>query len=225
MSNLNAAAERIGGAESTTPSRATKRPCRATAAEQAQADHALVSAVIESGEASTDETHRRYHPGPRGATFGNASNKGTGMADQPEYKNGELIFSAFNPEGPPFTVKVTRQRLRFLAQSGAWRVEEATQTVGEVLNRPLAIFAGIRQEDDENKGPNGVGWWCYAGVPSTRFLQGGSVRTAKSDEIFLVFVTDEFVAYNSRWELASPRPEWFQDGYLERFRRRIFLRS
>ena len=225
MSNINAVADRIGGSESTTPSRATKRPRRATAAEQAQATHARVSEEIERGEASTDETHRRYHLGLRGVTFEKASNKGTGMADQPEYKNGELIFSAFNPEGQPFTVKVTRQRLRFLAQSGAWRVEEATQTVGEVLNRPLAIFAGIRQEDDENKGPNGVGWWCYAGVSSTRFLQGGSVRTAKSDEIFLVFVTDEFVAYNSRWELASPRPEWFQDGYLERFRRRIFLRS
>ena len=37
---------------------------RATAAEQAQATHALVSAVIESGEDSTDETHRRYELPP-----------------------------------------------------------------------------------------------------------------------------------------------------------------
>ncbi|MFM9965724.1 MAG: hypothetical protein ACKV2Q_31455 [Planctomycetaceae bacterium] len=64
MSNINAAAERIGGPTSTTPSRATKRARRATAAEQAQAAHALVSAVIESGEASTDEAHRRYELPP-----------------------------------------------------------------------------------------------------------------------------------------------------------------
>ena len=147
------------------------------------------------------------------------------MANQPEIKNGELIFSAFNPAGEPFTVKVTRHRLLFLAKFGAWQMDEAAQTVAEVLSRPHAIFEGIRQEDDENKGPNGVGWWCYAGIPSTRFLQGGAVRPAKSDELFLVFVTDELVAYNSRWEPVDPRKEWFEVGYRERFRRRIFLRS
>ncbi len=63
-STSSRAAARIGGAEFTPPSRATKRPRRATAADQAQAAHALVSAVIESGEASTNEVHRRYELPP-----------------------------------------------------------------------------------------------------------------------------------------------------------------
>ena len=50
--------------KSTTSSHGTKRPRRATAVEQAQAAHALVSAVIESGEASTDDAHHRYELPP-----------------------------------------------------------------------------------------------------------------------------------------------------------------
>lgn len=41
-----------------------QRHRRATAAEQAQAAHALLSAVIDAGEASTDDAHARYELPP-----------------------------------------------------------------------------------------------------------------------------------------------------------------
>lgn len=40
--------------------RSSRRRRRATAAEQAQAAYALLSAVIDMGEASTDDAHARY---------------------------------------------------------------------------------------------------------------------------------------------------------------------
>lgn len=52
-------AKRGNQTKSTTPSRAAKRPRRATAVEQAQMAHALLSAVIDGGE-STDDAHARY---------------------------------------------------------------------------------------------------------------------------------------------------------------------
>ena len=44
--------------------RSSRHRRRATAAEQAQAAHALLSAVIDAGEASTDDAHSRYELPP-----------------------------------------------------------------------------------------------------------------------------------------------------------------
>ncbi len=44
--------------------RSSRQHRRATAAEQAQAAYALLSAVIETGEASTDDAHRKYELPP-----------------------------------------------------------------------------------------------------------------------------------------------------------------
>lgn len=44
--------------------RSSRHRRRATAAEQAQAAYALLSAVIETGEASTDDAHRKYELPP-----------------------------------------------------------------------------------------------------------------------------------------------------------------
>src|SRR5712691_4338429 len=57
-------AKRKNQTKSTTQRCEDKRPRRATVAEQAQAAHALMCAVIESGEALTDDAHRRYELPP-----------------------------------------------------------------------------------------------------------------------------------------------------------------
>ena len=73
-------------------------------------------------------------------------------------------------------------------------------------------------------GDAGTDWWCYAGVPSTRFLNyGGGARKPTDQEVFLVFVTDRDVAYNFRWEVVEHNQEWLRTEHPERFKRQIYL--
>lgn len=146
------------------------------------------------------------------------------MATKPTYHHGELLYPAFHPDGKPLTVRITRQTLLRRARLGEWMLNELEVTVSEVLERPDAIFEGIRQEEDENKGPNGAGWWCYAGIPSTRYVDYLSgARKPTADEVYLVFVTDENVAYNLRWESVGSNLDWLGEEHPDRFRRRIYL--
>lgn len=146
------------------------------------------------------------------------------MSSTPSYQNGELRFAAFHPEEMPFTVRITKAQLLYWAKLGEWRLRELQVSVWEVLTRPHAIFEGLRKEEDEHKGPNGAGWWCYAGIPSTRFLDyGGGARKPNDFEVFLVFVTDQNVAYNIRWEKVENNFAWIRDEHPERFRRQLYL--
>ena len=146
------------------------------------------------------------------------------MGKEPSFQAGELRFSAYNPTGEPLTVRITRHKLLQRARLGKWMMNEVTVTVAEILDQPDAIFEGIRQEEDEHKGPGGAGWWCYVGVPSTRFVNDGAGgRKLKPSELFLVFVTDEHVAYNFRWEEVDSCHDWLRADHPDRFRSRIYL--
>ena len=145
------------------------------------------------------------------------------MATTPIYQNGELRFAAFHPSQGQYGVRVTRRKLVHWAGLGEWRLNELNVCVCKVLERPAAIFEGLRKEEDENRGPDGAGWWCYAGIPSTRFLDYGSgARKPTDNEVFLVFVTDEDVAYNIRWEKVENNVEWLRAEHPERFQRTIY---
>ena len=146
------------------------------------------------------------------------------MAKKPTYQNGELRYAAFHPSGRSFTVRVIRQKLLQWAALGEWRMRELEVSVSEILEQPDAIFEGLRKEEDEHKGPGGAGWWCYAGTPSTRFLEyGGGARKPADNEVFLVFVTDEDVAYSVRWEPVENNHQWLRAEHSERFQRRVYL--
>ena len=146
------------------------------------------------------------------------------MAKKPTYQNGELRYAAFHPSEKPFAVRITQRKLQQWASLGEWRLKELEVSVSEVLEQPDAIFEGLRKEEDEHKGPDGAGWWCYAGIPSTRFVDsGGGARKPGDNEVFLVFVTDQDVAYNVRWEKVESNQEWLRAEHPERFQRQIYL--
>ena len=146
------------------------------------------------------------------------------MAQKPTLKSGELRYTAFHPSKEQFTVRVTPRKLLQWASLGEWRLRELEVSVSEILEQPAAIFEGLRKEEDDHKGPDGAGWWCYAGIPSTRFVDyGGGARKPADNEVFLVFVTDRDVAYNIRWEKVELNQEWLRADHPERFQRRIYL--
>jgi hypothetical protein len=76
--------------------------------------------------------------------------------------------------------------------------------VPEVLANPTAIFMGIRWDDDEDRQTDVPAWLCYVGLPHNSFGPTGEERNPYPDEVYLVFVNAERVAYHYRWEKCCP---------------------
>ena len=89
-----------------------------------------------------------------------------------------------------------------------------------VLQQPRTVFQGLRRDQDED--PRGTGWRCYCGKPTKKFLKDGSEANADLGQVFLVFVNDEGVAYNWRWEPADPESADFPNGHHTRFKDTVY---
>ena len=143
---------------------------------------------------------------------------------RPIYHKGELTYVAFHPDKTSHTFKVIKSQLLHWAKLGEWWLNDVQISAAEVLQNPGAIYEGLRKEEDENRGPNGNGWWCYAGIPSTRFLPyGAGVRKPHDREVLLVFVSEEDVVYSIRWEPVENHVAWIRGVHPSRFKRQVYL--
>jgi len=88
-----------------------------------------------------------------------------------------------------------------------------------ILQRPTAIFEGIRRDEDEDR--QGFGWRCYCGIPDQGFLQDGTPVRPFPGQLYVVFVNDERVAYNWRWEKADSDNPRLPRDHETRFRKRL----
>lgn len=128
--------------------------------------------------------------------------------------------TAVDPEtGRSCRVTFEHQKLADVARRSKGQVLEASRVVREILQRPYAIFEGLRRDDDEPRG-HAFGWRCYCGIPSRAYSRDGAPMEPRPDRVFLVFVTDEGVAYNWRWEPCSDDDPNLPVDYRERFRSR-----
>ena len=78
---------------------------------------------------------------------------------------------------------------------------------------------GLRQDEDEDR--KGVGWRCYCGIPEHAYLRDGTAIRPYVGQVYLVFVNDERVAYNWRWEKADPENPRFPINHPARFRSQV----
>jgi hypothetical protein len=88
-----------------------------------------------------------------------------------------------------------------------------------ILQHPTAIFEGLRQDEDEDR--RGYGWRCYCGIPEHAYHSDGTSRGPYPGQVHLVFVNDEGVAYNWRWERAADDDPNLPVNYEARFRKRL----
>ena len=84
---------------------------------------------------------------------------------------------------------------------------------------PTAVFEGLRRDEDEE--PKGVGWRCYCGVPDCSYRRDGTETAPYPNRVYLVFVNDEGVAYNWRWEKADTDKAKLPVDHLTRFKRQL----
>ncbi len=97
--------------------------------------------------------------------------------------------------------------------------KECAYVVPMILQQPTAVFEGLRRDEDEDR--TGYGWRCYCGIPERAYSADGTAMRPYPGQVYLVFVNDEGVAYNWRWEPADPEDPRLPAGYQDRFRRQL----
>ena len=96
---------------------------------------------------------------------------------------------------------------------------ECGHIVPMILQQPTAIFEGLREDADEDR--RGYGWRCYCGIPEHAYHADGTERPPYPGQVYLVFVNDEHVAYNWRWERADPDNPRLPENHQQRFKRKL----
>ncbi len=117
------------------------------------------------------------------------------------------------------TVQISFDRMQTVARRSMGQASECGRTVPYILQNPTAVFEGLTDDRDEDR--RGVGWRCYCGIPEQAFNTDGSTRRPYKDQVFLVFVNDEGVAYNWRWEHAALDDLELPINHSTRFKKRL----
>ncbi|HZW09297.1 MAG TPA: hypothetical protein VFF69_05280 [Phycisphaerales bacterium] len=94
-----------------------------------------------------------------------------------------------------------------------------------MIKRPHAVFQGIRWEEDEdrlNHGCNADSWLCYSLNPGQYYDPSESEpQPSNPEEVFLVFVNVERIAYHWRWDDVDEDGSGLPRGWRTRFRERV----
>jgi hypothetical protein len=142
------------------------------------------------------------------------------MSGQDESRRDRLAVSAIDPvSGQRCEVHISQARILAVGRRSMGHVKECAFIVPHILQHPTAIFEGLRREEDED--PRGVGWRCYCGIPTCSYRTDGTEGNPYPGQVYLVFVNDEGVAYNWRWERADADDPRLPSGHPARFRRRL----
>lgn len=116
-------------------------------------------------------------------------------------------------------VLVSFDRMQAVGRRSLGQAKECGYIVPIVLKKPSAIFEGLRRDEDEDRW--GYGWRCYCGVPEQSYASDGTSIPPYPGQVYLVFVNDDRVAYNWRWEKADPDNLRLPVGYETRFKQRL----
>jgi hypothetical protein len=137
-----------------------------------------------------------------------------------ESRRGYLSIDAFDPATKETCgILISHDRMLTVARRSMAHAKECAYIVPQILQRPAAVFEGLRHDDDEDR--RGTGWRCYCGSPDRAYRADGTERSPYPGQVYLVFVNDEAVAYNWRWEQADPRDANLPKDFDQRFRSRL----
>jgi hypothetical protein len=143
------------------------------------------------------------------------------MADKEDSRRQYLTLQAIEPKDGTLSceVLISYDRMQAVARRSLGHAKECGLIVPAILQTPTAIFEGLRRDEDEDRW--GFGWRCYCGVPEHSYRQDGAEGKSYPGQVYLVFVNDERVAYNWRWERADPDDPKLPLGHETRFKRRL----
>ncbi len=142
------------------------------------------------------------------------------MSEKGEFRRQCISIAAVNPaDGKTCEVLISYDRIQTVGRRSLGQAKEYAYIVPEILQHPTAIFEGLRADEDEPR--RGSGWRCYCGIPEHAYLQDGTSVRPFGGKVYLVFVNDEGVAYNWRWEKSDPDNLRLPRDHEARFRKRL----
>ena len=139
------------------------------------------------------------------------------MPESEDSRRQNIKIEAVDPkDGTPCEVTISFDRMQAIGRRSMGQAKECAYIVPMILQHPTAIFEGLRRDEDEDRA--GYGWRCYCGVPDHAYRADGTRINPYPGQVYLVFVNDEKVAYNWRWELADPEDPRLPTDHKTRFR-------
>jgi hypothetical protein len=142
------------------------------------------------------------------------------MPEKGDSRRDYLTVEGLNPiDGTTCEILISYDRMQTVGRRSLGHAKECGLIVPAILQGPIAVFEGLRRDEDED--PRGVGWRCYCGIPAHSFHRDGTEAAPYANQVYLVFVNDERVAYNWRWEKADPQTPTLPTDYQTRFRKQL----
>ena len=142
------------------------------------------------------------------------------MADtENSRRKGRTLAAAEPTDGTTIEVIISHDRMQSVGRRSMCHAKECGFIVPMILQQPTAVFEGLRWDEDEDQ--KGFGWRCYCGIPEHAYHSDGAERSAYPGQVYLVFVNDERVAYNWRWEKADPDDPKLPQDHGTRFRKKL----
>lgn len=139
-------------------------------------------------------------------------------------------IKAFNPETKDlsYNFRISQKALEIIKGRGSrGDLQIALNLVVPTLQQPTAIFRGLLREEEKverHSGPSPF-WLCYCSRPYRDFDDNGNECDPHPRKVFVVYVNDEHVFYEWRWEDADLNefiankiylPENYRTRYKER---------
>lgn len=122
---------------------------------------------------------------------------------------------AINPiTGGEWDIRISDKWLREAGIRSDGYLRELALILPKVLIQPTAIFQGVRHEAEDE-------WLCYCGLPDRAYRPSGAQLPPYPNQVYLVYVNGDRVAYHSRWEKNDPRNANHPVDYDSRFERRL----
>lgn len=129
---------------------------------------------------------------------------------------GCAALEAINPaDGKRCQVYVRISKIDATAKRGMGAARELAYLVPHALQNPNAIFRGVREEGESQ-------WLCYIGSPPDAYNHRTGERMRPwPGQVFLVFVDDDCIVYNWRWDKADTDELRLPIDHAQRFEERL----
>lgn len=138
------------------------------------------------------------------------------MASSDKPPPGCVAVEAVNPaDGKPSEVYLRESKIAATARRGMGPAQELARNVPWVLQNPTAIFRGVREEGESL-------WHCYVGCPKDGYdYKTGERVPPWLGQVFMVFVDDDRIIYNWRWDGVDSDDLRLPENYGRRFEERV----
>lgn len=143
------------------------------------------------------------------------------MAPPGDSRREDIIPQAIEPKDGTLSgeVQISFHRMQTVGRRSMGQAKECGLIAPKIPAQPTAIFEGLRRDEDEDR--RGYGWRCYCGVPEQSYRADGTAGPPYPGQVYLVFVNEEQVAYNRRWEKADPAAPHLPMDHENRFKQRL----